>query len=105
MTATEFQRIPKTQLQELPSFIQRTTQQMAMEEDKFYRQIMNQVLGREPELDDAKEFLLTSHINHPGKELIAFKGVVLGRITKGWKYDTIVNAFTWTFEPGVTSFV
>lgn len=104
MTATEIVRIPKERLQEIPSFIQRTTQRMAMEEDKFYRQIMKQVLGREPEIEDAKDFTIAEHIDCPDQSLIAYKNTVLGRITKGWNNDIIVNAFTWTFEPGVTSF-
>jgi hypothetical protein len=104
MTVTELIRIPKEQLQEIPSFTQHIMKQMAAEEDKFYRQIMAQVLGREPEIEDAKYFTLAEHIDYPDRSLIAYKSVVLGRITKGWKAEIIVNAFTWSFEPGVTSF-
>lgn len=104
MTATEIVRLPKEQLQEMPSFTQHIMQQMAAEEDKFYRQIMAQVLGREPEIEDAKDFTIAGHIDYPDRLLIAYKSVVLGRITKCWKNDIIVNAYTWNFEPGVTSF-
>jgi hypothetical protein len=79
-------------------------QQMEAREDQFYREVMAQVLGREPVIEDAKDFTLASHKDHPNQELIAYKGVVLGRITKGWNNDIIVNAFTWNFEPGITTF-
>lgn len=104
MTATELIGMPKEQLQGIPSFTQHIIEQMAAEEDMFYRQIMAQALGREPEIEDAKDFTISEHIDYPDQALIAYKSVVLGRITKGRKVNIIVNTFTWKFEPGVTSF-
>lgn len=104
MTATEFQRIPKDLL-DIPSVTEHPFQQMAIEEDKFYRQVMRQVLGREPVLEDAKDFTVASHVDYPDIELFAYKSTVLGRITKGWATgDITTNSFTWNFEPGVTTF-
>lgn len=104
MTATQFQRIPIEQLQEIPSVPQQITQQMVAEEDRFYKEIMKQVLGREPALEDAKDFSLASHIDYPDRELIAYKRTVLGRVTKGWATGITTNSFTWNFEPGITTF-
>lgn len=101
MTATEYSRIPKGQLQDIPTFADSIMKRMAAKEDEFYKEVMRQRLNREPTIDDYKDVTLAVHINYPDQELIAYKGQPFGRIIKGYKTDDPLT-FAWTFEPNPT---
>jgi hypothetical protein len=99
MTATEFTRIPKEQLQDLPSMQSHLVDQMIETKEQLYKDVIRQVINREPDLDDFKEVTIATHPDYPTQELIAFKGQPLGRVLFSWGNDIIQNTMTWTFEP------
>jgi hypothetical protein len=75
---------------------------MAAKEDEFYREVLRQVIQREPTIEDAKDITLATNPDYPDQELIAYKGMPIGRITRGWDVGVVANSFKWTFEPNPT---
>lgn len=101
MTVTELQRIPKEQLQEIPSMQEWVMELMIQKEDEFYKYLLQQLINREPTIEDYKDITLASHINYPNQKLIAYKGRPFGRITQGFGSVDFCT-YTWTFEPIIT---
>lgn len=95
----EINCIPEIHIKDLTTFSDTIMLKMAAEQDDFYREVLRQVLKREPAIDDAKDITLAIHPDYPNQELIAYKGQPLGRIIKGWDVGVVTNSFKWTFEP------
>lgn len=99
MTATEFKRIPKEQLEEMPSMQEESTIQILRSKEELYKDIIRQVVNREPANDDYKEVEIAKHPDYPTQELIAFKGNPLGRILFSWECGWEGSRIVFTFEP------
>lgn len=93
--------IPEIHIKDLTTFSDTIMLRMAAKEDEFYREVLRQILKREPTLEDGKDITLAIHPNYPDQELIAFKGEPFGRIIKGYKTEDPLT-FAWTFEPNPT---
>lgn len=92
--------IPEIHIKDLTTFKDTIILQMAEKEEEFYREVLRQILKREPTIEDAKDITLAINPKYPNQELIAYKGNTLGRIIKGYdNADFIMNTFKWTFEP------
>lgn len=98
----DIQKIDEMHLKDLMSFQDSLMLQMAAKQDDFYKEVLRQVLKREPTIEDAKDITLAIHPDYPNQELIAYKNIPIGRIIKGWDVGVITNSFKWTFEPTPT---
>jgi hypothetical protein len=95
-------KIDKINIKDLMSFQDSLCLQMAAKEDEFYKEVIRQIIQREPTIEDARDITLALHPDYPNQELIAYKGVPIGRIIKGWDIGVVTNSFKWTFEPNPT---
>lgn len=99
MTATEFTRIPMERLNDIPSMQSELTKRILLTKEQLYKDLIRDVINREPTSDDFKEVTIARHPNYPAQELIAYKDQPIGRITlsfeNGWESSRVV----FTFEP------
>lgn len=82
------------------NIIQATYTDVAKMIDEVTKEVMRQVLNREPVVEDAKNFQLITHINYPGITMIAYKGITLGKmyLTRTDYEDR--HTISYIFEPG-----
>lgn len=99
MTATEFTRIPIERLNDIPSMQSELTKRILLTKEQLYKDIISDVVNREPTKEDFKEVTIATHPSYPTQELIAYKDQPIGRITlsleNGWEGSRVV----FTFEP------
>ena len=74
-------------------------QQMFNLKEDLLKKIMEQVLGREPEMEDAKDFEFISHEQYPGREFIGHKERgLLGEIVMAHRHDSTNFSFHVGFD-------
>jgi hypothetical protein len=95
-------KLNEIHIKDLMSFQDSVMLQMAAKQDEFYKEVLRQIIKREPTIEDAKDITLATHPDYPNQELIAYKDQPIGRIIKGWDVGNYTTSFKWTFEPNPT---
>lgn len=85
-----------------PSYMDLVNQSVIKVKEQLFVQIMEQVLQRTPQADDAKQVTIASHHDWPQVELVAYGGTVLGAIITELPLDEYRVKIT--FRPDIKNF-
>lgn len=88
---------------EIPSFMDTVTRQLMDLKESIFKQIIEQVTGRPPVPEDAKDFTFVAKDGVFDKEIITYKGRPIGALTQYWKCGERHTA-GYRFDPDIKTF-
>jgi hypothetical protein len=91
-------------MEDISHVMQSVIKQVQKNEETVLLQVLEQILGRPAVLEDAKDLTKFYYIGEPLDYDLAYRGVKIGRVEFGPKFDinnSAPTSYTVTFKPPV----